>query len=130
MKRISGFSCLLLISFTINAQQIKYTTANAHSHNDYEQKTPFWAAGQSGFGSIEADIFLEKGELIVAHDAKQVQLGRTLDSMYLVPLQECLKINKGNVYVDSKKILQLMIDVKTEALPTLSKLVEKLKGYP
>lgn len=130
MKRISAISFLLVINFSISAQQIKYSTANAHSHNDYEQKSPFWAAWQAGFGSIEADIFLDKNELIVAHDMKQVQLHRTLDSLYLLPLQECLKINKGNVYADSKKTLQLMIDIKTDAVSTLNKFVEKLNGYP
>jgi len=129
MKRVIAIPFLLVVCFTINAQQIKYSTANAHSHNDYEQKAPFWTAWQSGFGSIEADIFLDKNELIVAHDLKQVQQRRTLDSLYLLPLQECLKINKGNIYADNKKVLQLMIDIKTDAVPTLNKLVEKLNGY-
>jgi hypothetical protein len=35
----------------------RYTVANTHSHNDYEQHTLFWMAWQAQFGSIEADIF-------------------------------------------------------------------------
>jgi hypothetical protein len=41
-----------------NGQPITYAVSNAHSHNDYEQKIPFWIAYNHGFGSIEADIFL------------------------------------------------------------------------
>jgi alkaline phosphatase len=107
-----------------------YTTANAHSHNDYEQPHPFWNAWQQQFGSIEADIFLNNGQLIVAHDRKEMALGRTLDSMYLQPLQQCIKQNSGYPYADKKRKLQLMIDIKTEAEPTLQKLVEVLKNYP
>ncbi|HWJ26400.1 MAG TPA: phosphatidylinositol-specific phospholipase C/glycerophosphodiester phosphodiesterase family protein [Flavisolibacter sp.] len=107
-----------------------YTTANAHSHNDYEQPHPFWNAWQQQFGSIEADIFLNNDRLIVAHDRKEMALRRTLDSMYLQPLQQCIKQNSGYPYADKKRMLQLMIDIKTEAEPTLQKLVEVLKKYP
>ncbi len=41
---------LFLVSET-NAQPV-YTVANAHSHNDYEQKIPFWIAYNEGLGSI------------------------------------------------------------------------------
>src|SRR6476620_10934165 len=67
---------------------IAYSTANAHSHNDYEQKVPFHNAWEHGFGSIEADIFLVGDELIVAHDTSQLTGGRTLKSLYLDPLQQ------------------------------------------
>lgn len=113
------------------AQPIKYTVANAHSHNDYVQKTPFLAAWQNSFGSIEADIILDNGELLVAHDPiPPGQERRTLDAFYLAPLQQCIKNNNGNVYADPSRTLQLMIDIKTDAVATLNKLIEKLKSYP
>jgi hypothetical protein len=108
----------------------QYTTANAHSHNDYERPLPFQAAWKAGFGSIEADIFLEKGELIVAHDTIQLKQGRTLDKLYLQPLRDCIEENKGNVYIDNRQELILLVDIKTAAVPTLQKLVEKLEQYP
>lgn len=111
-------------------QPLSYSTSNAHSHNDYEQDFPFWNAWKQGFGSVEADIFLENDELIVAHDRQQVKQGRTLDSLYLQPLVHCLAKNNGFVYADSNRIFQLMIDIKTAALPTLQKLVDKLGNYP
>src|ERR1700750_333937 len=52
-----------------------YTVANTHSHNDYEQPTPFWMAYQEQFGSIEADIFWLNGQLIVAHNLRETQAG-------------------------------------------------------
>lgn len=120
---------LLLFAVATYGQRGRYTTANAHSHNDYEQASPFWAAWKQGFGSIEADIFLVDGELIVAHDKQQLSNRRTLDSLYLAPLQQCLLEHKSYVYADTNRGLQLMIDIKSEALPTLDKLVEKLGKY-
>lgn len=107
-----------------------YTTANAHSHNDYEQSRPFRHAWEQQFGSIEADIFLNNDQLIVAHDRKEMALGRTLDSMYLRPLQQYVQQNNGYPYADKKRKLQLMIDLKTDAIPTLQKLIAVLKAYP
>jgi len=121
-------SFIMLLGLHANAQP--YSTANAHSHNDYEQPLPFYTAWRAGFGSIEADIFLEKGELIVAHDTVELKKGRTLDALYLQPLQAAIIQNKGSVYADPLRELVLLVDVKTAAKPTLEKLVEKLRNYP
>lgn len=121
---------ILFLSGAVQAQPIQYSTARVHSHNDYEQAFPFWLAWRQGFGSIEADIFLDQGELIVAHDLQQVKKRRTLDSLYLKPLLQCLQQNEGTVYADRSRQLQLMIDIKTAAEPTLEKLVQVLRNYP
>ncbi len=47
---------LFFITTISFAQPPVYTTANLHSHNDYEKPFPFWEAYNQGFGSIEADI--------------------------------------------------------------------------
>jgi len=121
---------IMLLSVTVQAQPVQHSTAQVHSHNDYEQAFPFWLAWRQGFGSIEADIFLDQGELIVAHDLQQVKKHRTLDSLYLKPLLQCLQQNEGSVYADQSRQLQLMIDIKTAAEPTLEKLVQVLCNYP
>ena len=121
---------LLFICAASTAQPTTYTVANLHSHNDYEKPFPFWEAYNNGYGSIEADIFLHGDNLIVAHDTNQVKLHPTLDSLYLQPLQQCIIKNKGYPYSDKKRELQLLIDVKTDSVATLNKLVEKLKAYP
>ncbi|GAO44049.1 alkaline phosphatase [Flavihumibacter petaseus] len=112
------------------AQPVNYSTANAHSHNDYENAVPFRAAYEAGFGSIEADIFLEGDQLIVAHDREGVKQQRTLEALYLKPLANGIREHNGHVYADPGKPLQLLIDIKTEAIPTLAKLVSLLRQYP
>lgn len=115
------------------AQPAVYTTANAHSHNDYEQPHPFWEAYRHGFGSIEADIFLLNGEpeLLVAHTLEEIaSKKRRLDSLYLLPLLQCMHKHGGYPFADTTRKLQLLIDIKTTAAPALQKLVETLEKYP
>ncbi len=129
MIRILSFFVFFGLT-TAMAQPKLYTVANLHSHNDYEKPYPFKEAYNQGFGSIEADIFLRGENLVIAHDTNQAKLGKTLDSFYLQPLQTCIKTNNGFPYVSKDRTLQLLIDIKTEAIPTLNKLIEKLKAYP
>jgi alkaline phosphatase len=121
---------LLVICVTCSAQDRIYTTANAHSHNDYEKNSPLWTAWNNKCGSIEADIFLDNGELIVAHNREQLKKRNSLDSLYLKPLENCIIANKGYVYVDTLRELQLMIDIKTEAVSSLRSLIDRLNSYP
>jgi alkaline phosphatase len=124
------FFFFLLANLTAFSQPVRYTVANAHSHNDYEQKVPFFAAYNEGFGSIEADIFWHNNEILVAHSAGELSLHRTLEDMYLKPIQSFIEKNNGHAYADSSRKLQLMIDIKTEGVNTLAKLVELLQKYP
>ncbi|MES1249631.1 MAG: alkaline phosphatase, partial [Chitinophaga rupis] len=74
MKKGSIIVLLALAICSLQAQPLRYTVSNAHSHNDYEQKIPFWLAYNEGFGSIEADIFLRGDSLVVAHSTKELGL--------------------------------------------------------
>jgi hypothetical protein len=125
---------LFLIGFSYTAtfaQPASYTTANAHSHNDYEQTMPFHSAYNAQFGSIEVDIFFEKDDILVAHFAKDLEQNtRTLEDLYLKPLQAAITTNKGYVYPDTSRKLQLMLDIKTDASSTLNKLLTLLQKYP
>ncbi|THU39672.1 alkaline phosphatase [Niastella caeni] len=124
----------LFVSFFIAtcsfSQPISYTVANAHSHNDYEQPVPLFTAYNEGFGSIEADLFWHNNELLVAHTKNELALHRTLEELYLKPIQAFIEKSNGHIYADSSRRLQLMIDIKTEAVTTLNKLVELLQKYP
>jgi len=124
------FSCCFFVVLNTFAQPLVYTTANAHSHNDYEQANPFVLAHQEQFGSIEADIHLVNGELLVGHDAKNLKSTNTLTSLYLNPLKEQIQKNGGSPYTDPLRPLQLLIDQKTEATTTLNALVRLLNQYP
>src|SRR4051812_8499579 len=122
---------LLICSITAIAQfSGHYSVSNAHSHNDYEQERPFYAAYETGFGSMEADIFLVNNELLVAHEQNELSLHRTLDSMYLQPLRAAIKKNNGYPYKDSTYPLQLLIDIKTDSIATVNKLLQVLQQYP
>jgi glycerophosphoryl diester phosphodiesterase len=99
-----------------------------HSHNDYEQKQPFFAAYNLGFDSIEADLYLKDGELYVAHDWKNVSAERTLKSLYIEPLLAKIKENNGFPY-PNKKPLQLLLDLKREGKEILKVLYTQLKPY-
>lgn len=120
----------LLLGAAAYAQPARYTVANAHSHNDYEQPVPLYTAYNEAFGSIEADIFLHNSELLVAHSANELAAHRTLEDLYLKPLQALIVKNNGCIYADHHRQLQFMIDVKTDGAATLNKLVALLKKYP
>jgi alkaline phosphatase len=103
---------------------------NAHSHNDYENTNPFYAAYNEMFGSIEADIFYFNDSLFVGHTFPDVQKKQTLQALYLNPLNKKLIENKANPYLDSTLTLQLLIDIKTEPVKTIQKLITVLNSYP
>jgi glycerophosphoryl diester phosphodiesterase len=101
----------------------------AHAHNDYEHHSPLYDALSNGFKSVEADIWLVDGELLVAHDREDVQSGRTLESLYLAPLREIVKANRGSVYAGDPDYFTLLIDIKSDALPTYRALHEELRRH-
>jgi alkaline phosphatase len=121
---------LALAVFSLQAQPDTYTVSNAHSHNDYEQKVPFWLAYNAGFGSIEADIFLRQDSLVVAHSEKELALKRTLEAYYLDPLLACVRKNGGHPYSNASSPLQVLIDIKTDSIHTLARLIQVLGKYP
>lgn len=107
----------------------QYTTANAHSHNDYLQAQPFSLAFARDFGSVEADVFERNGELYVAHTAAEIDSTRTLRSLYLQPLQQMLTSRQG-IFAMPFRSLQLLIDFKTTGVPTMHALLQQLQAYP
>ncbi len=123
---------LMLAVFSKNQAQnyLRYTINNAHSHNDYLQEIPFWEAYYAGFGSIEADVFPVKGKLLVAHTEKELSQERTLESLYLNNISKQIRQNKGSIYPEPDKKLQLLIDVKNDYKTALKILTAGLKKYP
>lgn len=100
----------------------------AHSHNDYTRKRPLLDALDLGFCSIEADIFLVDGELLVAHDADKTSPDRTLRGMYLDPLLERVRKNCGRVYPEGPPVT-LLIDIKDDGEKTYAALRDTLRDY-
>jgi hypothetical protein len=100
----------------------------AHAHNDYEHKRPLLDALDRGFCSVEADIFLVDGELLVGHTRQDLKPGRTLQALYLEPLRQRAKANGGRVYPKGPTIF-LLVDVKSEAATTYAALDRVLAKY-
>lgn len=121
---------LLAAATPAAAQERAYTTANAHAHNDYDHPIPFLTAYYHHFGSIEADVFERNGKLFVAHNEEDITPDRTLEDLYLRPLQNIIRKNGGTAFRNRKDTLQLMIDFKTTGVPTMKALVQLLNRYP
>jgi hypothetical protein len=62
-----------------------------HSHNDYDRDIPLFRALSVGCSSVEADIWLVKGDLQVAHTQRSLKPGRTLQSLFLNPIYNILQ---------------------------------------
>lgn len=123
------FLVVVVCSFTIAYPQ-EYSSASIFAHNDYVQPKPFFAAYELKVGYIEADIFLHKDKLIVAHTRIEIKNENTLESLYLDALDKQIKVNNGQAYTEAGKRLALMIDLKSKGVSTLNRLVEVLKKYP
>jgi len=100
----------------------------AHAHNDYEHSRPLFDALAQGFCSVEADIYLVGGQLLVAHNRPDVKPERTLEKLYLDPLRARAKANNGQIYPGGPPFW-LLIDVKTEATSTYAALHAVLELY-
>lgn len=114
------FYIVLLSVYHSYAQQLPII----HSHNDYEQEVPLWQAYGAGARSIEIDLFYKNKELYVAHSQEEIRPERTLENLYLKPLEEAAEMQ-----VLKKEPLLLLLDLKTTAKPTLKALIKQLKKY-
>jgi glucose/arabinose dehydrogenase len=101
----------------------------AHAHNDYEHKRPLLDALDHGFCSVEADIWLRDGKLLVAHDARDLKPDRTLEALYLDPLRKRVADNNGRVHKNGPRFW-LLIDIKSAGEPTYRALHDTLAKYP
>jgi hypothetical protein len=101
----------------------------AHAHNDYLHEHPLHDALSHGFTSVEADIFLVDGELLVAHEPAELDPARTLRSLYLDPLLARVRANHGSVYRGRRRPVQLLIDIKTDGVAAYLELDRQLRQY-
>ena len=114
-----------LVSIRAHAQS---PLDRAQAHNDYEHARPLLDALDHGYGSVEADVHLVDGALLVAHARDSVHADRTLESLYLAPLRAWVGARGGYVYAD-RPPLMLLIDVKSHAESTWAALEPLLRGY-
>jgi hypothetical protein len=131
MSSISRFTAIVMLAVSgtaLAADPAVGPLKNAHAHNDYEHARPLFDALDQGFNSVEADVFLVDGKLLVGHTRFDLKSNRTLESLYLDPLRERVRANGGRLYKDGPPAW-LLVDVKTDANPTYAALHDVLAKY-
>ena len=101
-----------------------------HSHNDYAQRVPFYQAYAQQVSSIEADVFLHDGQLLVGHDVEDLRADMTFEALYVEPIVTLFARNGGRDFRDSDQTLQLMVELKSETDPTLRAVAALLGRWP
>ena len=102
--------------------------AQAHAHNDYLHERPLLDALDHGFTSVEADIFLVDGKLLVGHTARELKSERTLEKLYLDPLRRGFE-RRAAAFIPRGGPFHLLIDLKSAAEPTYAALAKVLAEY-
>jgi hypothetical protein len=100
----------------------------AHAHNDYHHERPLLDALDHGFCSVEADIYLVEGQLLVAHDREDVDPERTLQALYLDPLLARFETNNGRIYPGGPEFI-LLVDIKSDGEAVYETLRRILQDY-
>ena len=112
------------------AQPVAAPLLNAHSHNDYLRVRPLEDALELGFCSVEADLVVVDGALLVAHEHATAHKARTLESLYLEPLSRRARLHGGRVHPNGPKGFRLLVDLKDEPAltwPLLAPILERFR---
>jgi len=100
-----------------------------HAHNDYLHVHPLQDALRLGFTSVEADVFLVGGELLVGHDEAMLQSHRTLEQLYLEPMREHFAARAAAADGSGGEPFLLLIDVKRDGAAVYRALRAVLERY-
>ncbi len=122
---VQALVAIAVASATVHAVE---PLENAHAHNDYWHTRPLHDALDHGFISVEADIFLVDGTLLVGHEQDELKPERTLESLYLAPLARRVRLNGGRVYPDGQRFF-LLVDIKSDAEETYKHLQKALANH-
>ncbi|KAJ3456953.1 hypothetical protein MRS44_014094 [Fusarium solani] len=107
-----------------------------HSHNDYKRRIPLFEALGSGCISVEADVHLRGSNLLVGHSKSSLSDDKTLQSLYLEPLQRILEAQnaqltdgawRGVFNHSPEQTFILVIDLKTSGKETFDEVDAQLQ---
>jgi hypothetical protein len=98
---------------------------HAHAHNDYEHDAPLQEALAQRFYSVEADVFLAEGVVMVGHYS--TALKGSLKELYLDPLQARID-EKQSAHGDGVRFT-LWIDFKEDSQAIQDALADLLAQY-
>jgi glycerophosphoryl diester phosphodiesterase len=127
-KRAGLLPAMILAAACMTGRGEPLPLVRVHAHNDYEHKRPLLDALDHGFCSVEADVHLVDGQLLVAHDRPKVKPDRTLQSLYLDPLRERVQKNGGHVYPGGPEFT-LLVEFKGDWRTSYPVLLDLLKQY-
>ena len=132
MLLIRSLFIVLFLSYSVAAvcagKEKQTPLFQAHAHNDYEHARPLHDALEHGFWSVEADIYLVDGELLVAHDRPDVTPERTLRKLYLDPLQAYFQ-KQSLPRQEKAPPFTLLVDIKTDGAAVYPVLRQQLEEY-
>jgi len=124
MNNWRAFLFLVVVILPTAGQQ---PLTRAHAHNDYEHPRALFDALDQGFNSIEPDIYLVNGDLLVAHNREDCRPERNLEKLYLAPLKK--RFDEHKQIIPGLKTLILLIDIKSDAVPTYQTLEKQIETY-
>ncbi len=128
MKPLLAWPWFLSLSLGVACADPPVPLPRAHAHNDYEHTRPLVDALDHGFCSVEADVWLIHGQLLVSHDRENAKPERTLQALYLEPLRARVEQGGGRVFRGGPP-LTLLVDVKSDATNTYLALRALLQRY-
>jgi hypothetical protein len=120
MKHFLVYILLIATRYQLTAQPL------IHAHNDYQQPLPLTNALRNNVFSIEADVYLRNGQLLVAHNAKDVAAAPSLDSLYLQPIIRLFKKHDGRIGTSKTYTPVLMIDSKESGEAVIAALIKMI----
>lgn len=116
----NGALCLLLIFLRSGFTYAQPIGIWLHAHNDYEKDNPLKEALKHAFNSIEVDIFLHHGRIVVSHIPWRLNFKPYLEELYFKPLAQLHDQNFWSQY--SARPLRLMIDMKNASVTAVDSL--------
>lgn len=123
--KLLTFVLLVITGFSGQSQSL---LSHGFAHNDYWHKRPLYDALDNGYSHIEADIYLRKGELIVAHVLPFFKKKKTLEQLYFKPLMQSIQ-GRNKLLAAPAAPITLMIDIKSEADKTYAALEQLMQKY-
>ena len=118
----------LPVNQSLAAEEATNPLPAAHAHNDYLHDRPLLDALDNGFCSVEADIFLVEGKLLVAHARSELSVDHSLERLYLDPLRQRVRNNGGRIHRNGP-VFTLMIDIKSDGVATYKALHDVLRQF-
>ncbi len=128
LRRCLPLALFILAGTAAVAETTVVPLVRGHSHNDYYRERPLLDALDHGLCSVEADIFLKDGALLVGHELHELKPELNLQAMYLDPLRERALANGGRVFPGGPSIT-LLVDIKGNGEATYARLREVLQEY-